>query len=145
MVLLVQKEVANRIMSYGEHGETTDTANESILSISVKLYGTPHRISIVPKGAFVPAPSVDSAILLIDNIERKLALDEEPLFFELIHKAFSHKRKRLLKNIESFSPENKKHSVVFLESTFAQLGIDGNARPEELSVEKYIQLFKRLI
>lgn len=145
VVLLVQKEVANRIMSYGDHGETIDTGNESLLSISVKLYGTPHRVSVVPKGAFVPAPTVDSAILAIDNIHRKIEKHEEELFFQFLHLAFSHKRKRLIKNIETFSTASKKHSVSFLESTFIQLGLDINTRAEELSVEKYIQLFKRLI
>lgn len=145
VVLLVQKEVAHRIMSYGDHGETTNTGNESLLSISVKLYGTPHRVSVVPKGAFVPAPTVDSAILAIDSIGRKLPVEEESLFFEFLHAAFSHKRKRLIKNIESFSPNNKKHSVEFLESICATLGLDKNTRAEEISVEKYIQLFKRLI
>ncbi|MDQ5912431.1 MAG: rRNA (adenine1518-N6/adenine1519-N6)-dimethyltransferase, partial [Patescibacteria group bacterium] len=63
IVMLVQKEVANRIMTYGDNGEQSgeNVGKESILSISIKLYGTPRRVSIVPRGAFVPAPAVDSA------------------------------------------------------------------------------------
>lgn len=60
MVLLVQKEVAKRIV-------TTDK-KESILSISIKAYGEPKYIDTVPKRFFRPIPKVDSAIILIDKI-----------------------------------------------------------------------------
>ena len=43
MTLLVQKEVAERVVARGK---------ESILSLSVKAYGTPKREFLVPRGAF---------------------------------------------------------------------------------------------
>ena len=63
MVLLVQKEVAKRIVAADK--------KESILSISVKAYGEPKYIDTVPKRFFRPIPKVDSAIILIDNISKK--------------------------------------------------------------------------
>ncbi|NOY35933.1 MAG: ribosomal RNA small subunit methyltransferase A, partial [bacterium] len=60
MVLMVQKEVAERIV-----GLPGKRKKESILSISVKAYGDPKIIKIVPAGCFSPAPKVDSAVLLI--------------------------------------------------------------------------------
>src|SRR3989344_7754683 len=57
MVLLVQKEVAERIVARNN--------KESILSISVKAYGTPRYIETVKAGSFVPVPKVDSAIMVI--------------------------------------------------------------------------------
>ena len=60
MVLLVQKEVAERIVARNN--------KESILSISVKAYGDPKYIEKVLAGSFVPAPNVDSAIILIKNM-----------------------------------------------------------------------------
>jgi 16S rRNA (adenine1518-N6/adenine1519-N6)-dimethyltransferase len=63
MVLLVQKEVAKRIVA--------TNGKESILSISVKAYGEPKYIDTVPKRFFRPMPSVDSAIILIDNMGKK--------------------------------------------------------------------------
>ncbi len=62
MTLLVQKEVAERIVARD--------GKESILSISVKAYGTPHYIDKVPKRYFTPEPKVDSAIIHIDNISK---------------------------------------------------------------------------
>lgn len=157
IVLLVQKEVADRIVARGENGkmaegDTQNGAKESLLSLSVKIYGTPKRVSVVPKGAFVPAPTVDSAVILINDIARKIPQDKETAFFELLHAAFSHKRKRLAKNLSSFKTPNVTGSAA--DSTLSQtvidqaledLKIDKNTRAEDLSVEKYIQLLNRLI
>lgn len=140
LVLLVQKEVANRIMAYGDNGKTgTGDGKESILSISIKLYGTPRRVSIVPRGAFVPAPAVDSAIISIEDIARKIPKEQDVLFFEMIHSAFSHKRKRLAKNLESFKPHKDYETIL------NGLKLDKNVRAEDISIETYIQLFERLI
>lgn len=63
MTLLLQKEVAHRIVAAG--------GKESILSISVKCYGTPRIIATVKAGAFYPPPKVDSAILTIEHISKE--------------------------------------------------------------------------
>ncbi len=92
MTLLVQKEVAERIAR---------SKKESILSLSVKAYGTPKLEFSVPRGAFVPAPQVDSAVLTIRNISRKnfSTREEEQRFFALIHAGFAHKRKFVQNNL----------------------------------------------
>jgi len=75
---------------------------ESILSLSVKAYGTPRYEFTVPRGAFVPAPKVDSAVLSIRDISKSRFADTtaEARFFELIHAGFAHKRKLLAGNIK---------------------------------------------
>lgn len=92
MTLLVQKEVAERIAR---------SAKESILSLSVKAYGTPKLEFTVPRGAFHPAPNVDSAVLTIRDISRKnfASKSEEEKFFTLLHAGFAHKRKFVRKNL----------------------------------------------
>ena len=93
ITLLVQKEVADRIVARDK--------KESILSLSVKAYGEPKREFLVPRGAFKPAPNVDSAVLTIKNISRKnfKTHSEEELFFKLLHAGFAHKRKFVCKNL----------------------------------------------
>ena len=73
MALLVQKEVAQRIVSM----------KESILSLSVKAYGTPRLVEKVSRTHFSPPPSVDSAILAVNNISRTFfdCISEESFFF----------------------------------------------------------------
>lgn len=92
MTLLVQKEVAERIARPGK---------ESILSLSVKAYGVPKYEFTVPRGAFRPAPKVDSAVLSVRDISRKnfASRSEEELFFTLLHAGFAHKRKFVRKNL----------------------------------------------
>jgi 16S rRNA (adenine1518-N6/adenine1519-N6)-dimethyltransferase len=90
MALLVQKEVAQRITS----------KKESLLSLSVKAYGSPKIIEKVSRKCFSPAPSVDSAILLIDEISRDFFRDiSEEHFFTVIHAGFASKRKFLANNL----------------------------------------------
>ena len=63
MVLMVQHEVAKRIMARDR--------KESILSISVKAYGEPKMVMKVAARYFSPSPKVDSAVITIRNISRK--------------------------------------------------------------------------
>ena len=110
MTLLVQKEVAERIaprqLSSRAAGRTAGggfrrSSKESILSLSVKVYGAPKYEFTVPRGAFRPAPNVDSAVLTVRNISRKnfASRPEEELFFTLLHAGFAHKRKFVRKNL----------------------------------------------
>lgn len=94
MTLLVQKEVAERIVR---------SKKESLLSLSVKAYGTPTYVFTVPHGAFKPAPKVDSAVLKVSGISRKnfRSRAEEDRFFTYIHAGFAHKRKLLAGNLRT--------------------------------------------
>jgi 16S rRNA (adenine1518-N6/adenine1519-N6)-dimethyltransferase len=118
VTLLVQKEVAERIVR---------SKKESLLSLSVKAYGTPSYKFTVPRGAFRPAPNVDSAVLHIAGIHPPFA-DEalETRFFEILHAGFAHKRKRLAKNLESVT------SAEAISRAFEETGLSSNARSEDV-------------
>ncbi|HNW71379.1 MAG TPA: 16S rRNA (adenine(1518)-N(6)/adenine(1519)-N(6))-dimethyltransferase RsmA [Candidatus Paceibacterota bacterium] len=121
MVLMVQHEVARRIVA--------NDGKESILSISVKAYGTPKLITKVPARYFSPAPKVDSAIILIKNISKNFFTKNkigEERFWELVRTGFAHKRKKLSSNL-------KKNSKIDLEKL-------GNKRAENLSLEDWKNL-----
>ena len=125
ITFLVQKEVGERIMSRDK--------KESILSISIKVFGKPKYISTVPKGAFVPAPKVDSAIIHIADVSNKIFEENkitEQRFFEVVKAGFAHKRKQLGSNLEGIVSKQK----------FEQCGIDIKIRAEKLSVEDWICL-----
>lgn len=92
MVLLVQKEVAERIVA--------DDGRHSILSLSVHAFGNPTFVATVPRTAFDPVPEVDSAIVRINNISRNFFIHTNELaFFEAIHCGFAHKRKLVASNL----------------------------------------------
>lgn len=132
MTLLLQKEVAKRIVAAG--------GRESVLSISVKAYGMPRYIDTVKAGSFSPPPKVDSAILAIENISKDFFADptvkppkitrsnlvkKGERFFALLKKGFAHPRKILSSNL-GISGE-----------TLKQCGVPMNARAENLSPEDW--------
>jgi 16S rRNA (adenine1518-N6/adenine1519-N6)-dimethyltransferase len=129
--LLVQKEVAERIIT--RHGK------ESILSISVKAFGNPKIIDTVPRGAFVPPPNVDSAILLIDEIsDTKFSTQGINIkhFFKIVKAGFAHKRKYLIRNIESVIPNQT------ITEIWSKNNIDPKIRPENVNISTWLNIAK---
>jgi len=121
MTLLVQKEVAERVAR---------SRKESILSLSVKAYGTPKYEFTVPRGAFRPAPKVDSAVITVSDISRKnfATRDEEKRFFMLLHSGFAHKRKFVRKNLA--------------EANLPYWDIPEKARAEDVSIDQWLAIIK---
>lgn len=132
MVVLVQKEVAERVVARDK--------KESILSLAVKVYGDPKLVYRVNKGSFNPIPSVDSAVLSIENISRKNFIDREheELFFKLIKAGFAHKRKFTLSNIRTTFPS------LDLASLFKELNLSEKVRAEDMTLSQWLELSRRV-
>jgi 16S rRNA (adenine1518-N6/adenine1519-N6)-dimethyltransferase len=129
MALLIQKEVAQRITS----------SKESLLSLSVKVYGTPKIIEKVSRKCFSPAPSVDSAILLIDNISHDFFADvREEHFFAVMHAGFASKRKFLANNL------GVKFGKEIAAKALADCGINEKARAEDVSLLEWKEIAQKL-
>lgn len=123
MTLLIQREVADRIC---------DEENAGILTIIVRLFGTPKKICNVPPKAFLPPPKVDSAVIHIDCFDKPL-VDRETLeeVIKLTKIGFSMKRKMLRNSFSTFDG-----GIDLLSS----LGIEQTRRPQTLSVEEWIAI-----
>lgn len=133
MVLLVQKEVAERVVARD--------GKESILSLSVKAYGNPKYIMKVHKRFFSPSPKVDSAIISITNISKnnfKTGLDEKN-FFNIIKVGFAHKRKVLRKNLEILQKKPNQ-----IDQIFEKLKINPKTRAEDVKIEKWFLISRNL-
>lgn len=122
MVLLVQKEVAERIAR---------DKKESILSLSVKVFGTPQYVKTVSRGCFAPPPKIDSAILAIRNISHTTyGIIDFKRFFEVVKKGFASKRKMLGGNLKGVvAPEHMRTCDVAPQT-----------RAENVSLEKWLCL-----
>lgn len=133
MVVLVQKEVAERVVARDK--------KESILSLAVKVYGDPKIVYRVNKGSFNPIPKVDSAVLSIENISRKnfTNKEHEDLFFKLIKAGFAHKRKFTLSNLREVFP-----TVDFL-THFKTLSLSEKSRAEDVSLSLWLKLSQEII
>lgn len=131
IVFMVQKEVAERIIARDK--------KESILSISVKAYGSPKIIRRVSAGSFFPKPKVDSAVLLIEKIKSPFKnKNEEGRFFEILKAGFSSKRKKISSNLTSVAKRED------ISRVFTKLKLDQNTRAEDLSPELFLSIAKEL-
>lgn len=134
MTVLVQKEVAERVIARD--------GKESILSISVKIYGQPKMIQKVLAGSFYPRPKVDSAILCVENINNDFfstfnnAQLAEKAFFLMLRASFIYKRKFLLNNIANILEDKD-----LLHNIFARVGLNERERAENVTIEQWKQLF----
>lgn len=126
IVLLVQKEVAERIVARDK--------KESLLSMSIKVYGEPKIIGVVKAGSFVPAPNVDSAIISIEKISKNnLGNTSEEKFFEILKAGFAHKRKMISGNLKPIFQEKTEEKLKICE-------IAPKTRAEKLTLENWLCL-----
>ncbi len=132
LVFLMQKEVVTRIAR---------DPKESILSLSVKAFGVPKYVKTVTKGHFNPPPKVDSAILLISdiNLAHFSNINEQNLYFELLHLGFGQKRKQMLSNFSHV------YDRPTLEAIFTELGLKLDIRAETVPLSSWLALTKKLI
>lgn len=130
MILMVQKEVADRIVAR-DH-------KESILSIAVKAYGTPRIVKKVPARYFTPAPNVDSAVLAIEQISNTRFADPKTkqLFFDIVKTGFAHKRKQLTGNLKELFGDNTA-------GLLGESGIKLHARAEDLTLQEWFTLTEK--
>ncbi|CAN5150646.1 16S rRNA (adenine(1518)-N(6)/adenine(1519)-N(6))-dimethyltransferaseRsmA [soil metagenome] len=132
MVLMVQKEVAERIVAKDN--------KESVLSISVKAYGTPHYVQTVKAGSFFPIPNVDSAILLIDSISKDFFRGfSEADFFTMLKAGFKSKRKKLSSNLLEIADKEK------IIQAFEKRGLSDNIRAEDVSFTEWQKLAEEIL
>lgn len=123
LTLLIQKEVAQKIC---------DTKNSSVLSIMVRLFGTPSYICSVPPADFIPPPQVDSAVLHIESHPTlpysKQTIDE---VMKLVKLAFSQKRK-MLRNTLGAHTEGMQ--------LLQEAGIAPTRRPQTVHLDDWVTL-----
>ncbi len=144
IVILVQLEVAQKICA--------GPGNHSILSLMTQIFGKPEIITKVSKNNFYPAPKVDSAVLRITTYDQPLIKDLK-LFKQLISICFHQKRKTLLNTLQNFTPggsgksrgANKADTRALAAGTLQTAGLDGSARPQDLSLEDWQRLMSAVL
>ena len=127
MVLMVQKEVAQRICS--------KPPRMSLLAVSVQFYAEAKIVAKVPKKYFWPSPKVDSAVISIIPKQEKPSVDADA-FFTVVKAGFSQPRKQLANN---FSVAFKKDRPN-IEAWLFQNNINPKQRAETLTLQDWINL-----
>jgi len=141
MVLMVQKEVAQRICPCPpklKERRRGKTPKMSILAVSVQFYAKPEIISYVSKKSFWPQPKIDSAIIKI--VPRQFGVPVScqfrEQFFRIVRAGFSQPRKQLINNFSKSLELPRKEVETWLKKN----SIQPSQRAETLSVDNWIDL-----
>ena len=134
ITVMVQKEVANRMVA--------DVGNKDYASLSlfVKQNSDAKIILNAPKTVFMPQPKVDSAVVNMKLKKLDEDIDQE-LLRQLIRSGFSKRRKTILNSFTSGFVNVDKEK---LKSILQELGLKENLRAENLSLEDYKNIVKKL-
>ncbi|MBA3815613.1 MAG: ribosomal RNA small subunit methyltransferase A [Parachlamydiaceae bacterium] len=131
LILMVQDEVARRFVAKPK------TSTYSSFTVFLNFYSNPHYSFTVSRNCFYPSPKVDSAIVSIE-LKEPLHVSNEEEFFVMTRSSFEQRRKMLRGSLREIYPPAS------IEAALSHIGCSPQARPEELSIEQFIQLFERL-
>ena len=128
MVLMTQKEVYPKLLK----------TNKSPLSLFLNYVADISPAIEVGRNNFAPIPHVDSVVFTLTP-NKNIKNPENAQLFKLIKQLFLLRRKNILNNLTNVTRDKEK-----AKNLLEKLDIDVNKRPEELSIEFYINLLKLL-
>lgn len=131
MVLLVQKEVAERVAA--------KPGQMSLLSASTQLYYEPKLGPVVAARLFEPPPKVDSQLIILKRRVEPLFKDlDTKTYFQLVKAGFAGRRKKLRSSL----PAGLHLSKTEADGLLKKSGINGDRRAQELSLTDWHKLYK---
>ncbi len=131
LVVMVQKEVAQRMTA------TPGGREYGAISVAMQYYTEPRIAFVVKAGSFLPAPKVDSAVLVCKRrATPPVEGADEKVFFRVVAAAFSVRRKMLSNSLKNMGGLAGEQVTQWLQKA----GIDGKRRAETLSLQEFAQL-----
>ncbi len=138
MVLLIQREVAQRIVA--------PAGDLSVLAHSIQLYAAPEIIAEVPPESFFPAPAVTSAIVRLRLFDKPAVdVDNIDAFFRIIKAGFLQSRKKLSNALPSGlaamgQPRERADVLAALDAA----GVAAERRAETLTLNEWAAVYRAL-
>lgn len=120
---IIQREVAEKYIA--------QPPNSNVLSIKTQLFAKPKKLMDIHPGSFLPQPKVTSSLIQFSPIPRNPQIVDTHLFIHFVENCFRSPRKTLRNNLKNTT----------LDPEFEELF---SKRPQELSIEQYIQIFTNL-
>ena len=127
IVLTVQREFAQRMVA------KPGTKDYGSFTIFVNYYTEPEIVSYIPKSAFLPQPTVGSAVIKLIPRPVKTHCNAS-LLFPIVRAAFNQRRKTLRNALIARFDEDK------VDNALSKAGIDPKIRGERLSIEDFVRL-----
>lgn len=137
--VMMQKEVAQRLTAQ------PGTKQYGALTLAIEYQMTAEIAFNVSQRVFVPAPNVDSAIVVLKPRTTPLPVQlfNKQKLFGFIRGCFAHRRKSLWNNLQATigkQPAVKEK----MQAILTALAISPQTRPERLTLEQFIELANAL-
>jgi 16S rRNA (adenine1518-N6/adenine1519-N6)-dimethyltransferase len=133
MTVTLQWEVAQRLMA------CPGSPDYGVLTLLIQLDYVAQDWFKIPAACFFPVPEVDSAcVTLVRRSTPLLGESGRQAFVRLVKQGFSQRRKMLRKLLKAVRPESE------VDAALAALGLPPTVRGEELSLEQWVALTRRL-
>ena len=137
IVLTIQKEVAERVCA--------KVGKMNLLAASVQFWAKPEIVDFISKKDFKPMPKVDSAIIRLAIRVQPLATRENAdKYYQFIRILFKQPRKTISNNLLvvccNAKYANTRECREEIIKKLRKLGIDPQARPQDLSIEQIKEL-----
>ncbi|MBB1062653.1 16S rRNA (adenine(1518)-N(6)/adenine(1519)-N(6))-dimethyltransferase RsmA [Limosilactobacillus fastidiosus] len=139
ITVMMQKEVAQRLTA------KPGTKQYGALTLAIEYQMDAEIAFNVSRHSFIPAPNVDSAIVVLKQRQQPLTVkpfDKQKLM-GFIRGCFAHRRKSLWNNLQSVidkDAETKEKMIKVLE----QLELSPQIRPEKLTLSQFTELLNAL-
>lgn len=134
IVIMMQREVAARLLA------RPDTADYSALGAQVQMLATVRRVCHVGRGGFLPAPRVDSTVVLLEPFAAAataVPVQDLGCYAQVVRAAFGQRRKTLRNALGSLPAELAGPQAM---AALEHSGIDLGRRGETLTVREFAQL-----
>lgn len=134
LTVMVQEEVAERLCAQA------NTPEYGAITANIALRGTCRIVKRVSRNMFYPRPNVDSAVVRIDIVDKRLDVPDVAVYKKVVQAAFSSRRKTLENNlVNAFSLSRES-----AQAALTECGIDLKARGETLAPEYFARLSERI-
>ncbi len=134
MTLMMQREVAERVLA------KPCSRAYGVLSVLTQCWSKPAILLAVPRGAFSPAPRVDSALVDFPMSQHFPEWEDERhrAFLDFVQQCFRLKRKSLLNNLSGGMGRAR------TERALEAQNLDARVRAEQLSLDQLATLFSNI-
>ena len=134
LTVMIQKEMAQRICA------PLGSRNSNSLSVLVNYFCKPEYLFNVNRENFLPIPKVDSAVVKLTKfVDSSVKVFDENIFFSIVRKSFSKRRKKLRNSVTSFGKISKESIAKILEDLKV-----ADLRPENLKLENFAEISNQI-
>ena len=136
VTVMVQKEVAQRICA------GPGSKEYSAFSLFCQYYAQPEILFDVPPSCFIPQPKVTSAVITLRcRTAPPCPIQDEQLFFRVVHASFAQRRKTLVNGLASGFGSLTKAQII---SCLTAAGLPENVRGEALGIPEFARVAEEI-